>query len=220
MNERRSSDVATAEPSRSNSVRVRRLGLDTQYEAIVFMRKDCQVCRSEGFSAHTRVLLCNGKRRIIATLYQVTSDLIDHVEAGLSESAWFRLGLKEGDSITVTHPEPLDSLSLVRSRIYGHDLTESSLKSIIQDVVDGKYSDIHLSSFLTACAVRPLNTREILALTHDRALYKQRNRIERMFGHLKVNRAIATRYDQLASSFLGMVHLATARYWLKFVHAA
>ena len=55
---------------------------------------------------------------------------------------------------------------------------------------------------------------------HDRTLYKQRNRIERMFGHLKINRAIATRYDQLASSFLGMVHLATARYWLKFVHAA
>ena len=31
---------------------------------------------------------------------------------------------------------------------------------------------------------------------------------------------IATRYDQLANSFLGMVHIATARYWLKFVHAA
>lgn len=54
----------------------------------------------------------------------------------------------------------------------------------------------------------------------DRTLYKQRNRIERMFGHLKVNRAIATRYDQLASSSLSMVHLATARYWLKFLHAA
>jgi hypothetical protein len=36
----------------------------------------------------------------------------------------------------------------------------------------------------------------------------------------KINRAIATRYDQLANSFLGMVHLATAKYWLKFVHAA
>ncbi|MDP3907943.1 MAG: transposase, partial [Novosphingobium sp.] len=46
------------------------------------------------------------------------------------------------------------------------------------------------------------------------------NRIERMFGQLKINRAIATRYDQLANSFLGMVHIATARYWLKFVHAA
>ncbi|EJZ18997.1 putative transposase [Rhizobium sp. Pop5] len=41
-----------------------------------------------------------------------------------------------------------------------------------------------------------------------------------MFGHLKINRAIATRYDQVASSFLGMVHLATARYSLKFGHAA
>ncbi|WP_240949994.1 transposase [Novosphingobium sp. ERN07] len=57
-------------------------------------------------------------------------------------------------------------------------------------------------------------------IEHNRVLYKQRNRIERMFGHLKVNRAIATRYDQLANSFLGMVHIATARYWLKFVHAA
>ena len=44
--------------------------------------------------------------------------------------------------------------------------------------------------------------------------------IERFFGRLKINRAIATRYDQLAESFLSMVHIATARYWLKFVHAA
>jgi hypothetical protein len=31
---------------------------------------------------------------------------------------------------------------------------------------------------------------------------------------------VEIRYDQLANSFLGMAHLATARYWLKFVHAA
>ena len=42
----------------------------------------------------------------------------------------------------------------------------------------------------------------------------------RVLGHLKINRAIATRYDQLADSFLGMLYLATARYWIKFVHAA
>ena len=69
-------------------------------------------------------------------------------------------------------------------------------------------------------AVIPGRSNRRIKIEHDRALYRQRNRIERMFGHLKVNRAIATRYDQLANSFLGMVHLATARYWLKFVHAA
>lgn len=69
-------------------------------------------------------------------------------------------------------------------------------------------------------AVIPGRSNRHVKIEYDRALYKQRNRIERMFGHLKINRAIATRYDQLANSFLGMVHLATARYWLKFVHAA
>lgn len=69
-------------------------------------------------------------------------------------------------------------------------------------------------------AAIPGRSNRRVKIKHDRALYKQRNRIERMFGQLKINRAIATRYDQLANSFLGMVHLATARYWLKFVHAA
>ena len=41
-----------------------------------------------------------------------------------------------------------------------------------------------------------------------------------MFGQLKINRAIAIRYDQLANSFLNMVQIATAKYWLKFVQTA
>ena len=40
-----------------------------------------------------------------------------------------------------------------------------------------------------------------------------------MFSRLKINRVIATRYDQLDSSFLGMVDIANTRYWVKFVHA-
>lgn len=69
-------------------------------------------------------------------------------------------------------------------------------------------------------AVIPGRSNRRIKVEYDRTLYKQRNRIARMSGHLKINRAIATRYDRLANSFLGMVHLATARYWLKFVHAA
>ena len=147
------------------SLRARRLGVDTQYEAVVFMHKDCPVCRSEGFAAHNRLLLRAGERRVIATLYQITTDLIAHDEAALSESAWNRLGLKDGDTIAVSHPDPLESLSLVRSRIYGKALDENALLAIISDIVDGKYSDIHLSSFITACATHPLDLGEVLALT-------------------------------------------------------
>ena len=69
-------------------------------------------------------------------------------------------------------------------------------------------------------AVIPGRSNRRVKIEHDRALYKERNHIERFFGRLKINRAIATRYDQLAESFLGMVHIAAARYWLQFVHAA
>ncbi len=160
------SATGPAQARAPNSVRARRLGIDTQYEAIIFMHRDCRVCRSEGFAAHTRVQLQANGRKVIATLYQITSGLVGPDEAILSESAWKRLALSDGEPITIGHPPPLDSLSHLRSRIYGNDLSEPAFHAIIGDIVDGQYSDIHLSSFLTACASPPLNHQEVLALTH------------------------------------------------------
>ncbi|MGD9601793.1 MAG: thymidine phosphorylase family protein [Gammaproteobacteria bacterium] len=148
-----------------NSLRARRLGIDTQYESVVFMRKDCPICRSEGFAAHARVRLTRGERSVIATLYQVTGDLLPHEEAGLSESAWRRLGLSDGETIAVSHPRPLDSLSKVRGKVYGRPLDATALAEIVTDIVAGRYSDIHLSSFITACSARPLDHDETVALT-------------------------------------------------------
>jgi len=54
-------------------------------------------------------------------------------------------------------------------------------------------------------AVIPGRSNRKKPIIHDRVLYKERNRIVRMFGHLKINRAVATRYDQLAESFLSMI---------------
>ncbi len=156
---------AKAPPHPDNTVTVRRLGIDTQQEAIIFMRQDCHVCRSEGFTAHARVRLANGQRRVIATLFQVTSDLLGHGEAGLSDSALRRLGVKDGQRISVSHPDPLESLASVRGKVYGRRLADAPVRQIIEDVVGGRYSDIHLSSFLTACSARPLDRDEMIALT-------------------------------------------------------
>lgn len=40
---------------------------------------------------------------------------------------------------------------------------------------------------------------------YDKTKYKERNKIERLFGRLKQFRAIATRYDKLAAMFLAGV---------------
>lgn len=151
--------------ARGHRLNARRLGIDTQTEAVVFMRRDCPVCRSEGFTAHSRILLRAGGRQVIATLYQVIGEIIGIHDAALSEAAWARLGVQDGDAVTVEHPEPLDSLGYVRSRIYGHALGENALHAVVRDISDGRYSDIDLSAFVTACAARPLNRAEELSLT-------------------------------------------------------
>lgn len=152
--------------AQANALIARRLGIDTRRESIIFMRKDCHICRSEGFTARARVGVANGKKTIIATLYQVTSELLSHGEAGLSESAWDTLSIDEGDAITISHARTLGSMSTVRARIYGNRLTADPLQYVIDDIVAGRYSDIDLAAFITACASLPLDEAETIALTH------------------------------------------------------
>jgi transposase len=49
---------------------------------------------------------------------------------------------------------------------------------------------------------------------YDKELYKARHLIENFFARLKQYRAIATRYDKLATSFLGAIYLASIVTWL------
>jgi transposase len=45
-------------------------------------------------------------------------------------------------------------------------------------------------------------------------IYNNRNRVERLRGRLKEWRAVATRYEKTATSFLGVLHLAALE-WLR-----
>jgi putative transposase len=50
---------------------------------------------------------------------------------------------------------------------------------------------------------------------YDKALYKERNIIERFFNKLKQFRRVATRYDKLLANFMGFVKLAAIAIWLR-----
>lgn len=146
-------------------LRARRMGVHTHDEAVVFMRSDCDVCRSEGLSPRSQVLLKVGDREATATLYHVTSELLQIDEAGLSEAAWRRLQARDGDIVIARHPLPVASLASVRSRIFGRRLDQPALSAIIGDVAGGRYAEIHLAAFITACSSLPLDLNETVALT-------------------------------------------------------
>lgn len=150
----------------TNKLQLKILGIETQHEHIVFMRDDCHVCISEGFEALTRIRVSNGVKSIVASLNVVTNkDLLEEGEIGLSDSAIKSLKVKDGDIVEIAHLPPINSLSSVRSKIYGNKLNGSQMNGIVQDIIKGNYSNVHLAAFITACVGKNLNIDEIVYLT-------------------------------------------------------
>jgi thymidine phosphorylase len=140
------------------------MGIDTYQEPVLYMRRDCHVCQSEGFEAEARVEIALNSHHIVATLNVVDEGFLAESEAGLSESAWRLLGAKEGDVAVLRHPAPLESLGHVRAKVYGRQLTQNAFDEIIADVAAGHYSDLQLAAFVTACA-KDMHLEETIALT-------------------------------------------------------
>lgn len=149
----------------SSALRLKQLGIDTYKEAVIFIRKDCQLCKSEGFETHARVRVTLHEQHILATLCTIQADILSPGEASLSKYAWELLNAQEGDIIHIAHPRPLQSLSFVRSKVYGNALKPHEIQHIIKDISQGHYTDIYIATFLTACAGGRLNHREIIELT-------------------------------------------------------
>ncbi len=151
--------------NRHRSLKLKRIGIDTHQEAVVYMRADCPICRSEGFQAQARVLIKTPRQKIIATLNVVYDHILGTDEAGLSEAAWTRLQPTEGEMAEFSHPPTVESLSELRAKVYGHRLGAQAFKNIIRDIVTGQYADVHLASFITACSGNALSLDEIIYLT-------------------------------------------------------
>ena len=164
------------QPSAPHRLRLRRMGIDTYQEPVLYTHRDCEVCHSEGFGAQSRVELRLDGRSVVATLNVVHSDILEPGEAGLSEAAWRLLGGQEGEEVTVRHPAPLESLGHVRAKVYGRRLTDSALGEVIRDVAAGRYSDLQLAAFVTACAGDRLDLHETVGLT--RAMIDAGDRID------------------------------------------
>ena len=148
-----------------HSLHLRRLGIDTYQEAVIYMRSDCYVCRSEGFESQSRILVQSNSRSVVATLNVVSNGLLAPGEAGLSEAAWRLLDAEEGGSVELAHPPPLVSLNKVRAKIYGSYLEAEDYEQIIRDIGAGHYSDLDIAAFLAACAGDRLGQDEIINLT-------------------------------------------------------
>lgn len=153
-------------PERMAPLRAKRMGIDTHHEPTLYLRAESPVCRSEGFESLSRILATSDNdKAIVASLNIITSDLIADDEVGFSEAAWRRLNIEPNAPVWLSHPRPVHSLSHVRSKVYGHTLSQDQFREIITDIVEGQYAEVHLAAFITACGDDQLNDDEITSLT-------------------------------------------------------
>src|SRR3546814_16513332 len=111
---------AEAEPV-ATTLRAHRIGLSAAgSDQIAVMRHDCPVCRSEGLASRAQVALRAGGREIVVSLLHSSAETPAPGEIGLSESAWPRLGVRDGDPVEIANAQPLASPAEVRRRISGH----------------------------------------------------------------------------------------------------
>lgn len=144
---------------------VRRAGIDTYQQAVVYMRSDCHVCRAEGFEAQAQVEVIDNGRHLLAILHHVSGAWLARDEIALSDVAWTTLGATEGDLVEVRHPPVLESVAHLRGKVHGRPFTYEALRSLMDDISHGRVADIHLASLITLCAGDGLDIEETVALT-------------------------------------------------------
>ena len=97
-----------------------------------------------------------------------------------------------------------------------HDLVEGFAAEAV--IADKCYDADHLREAVRKCEAEPVipsKSNRRAPLPYDKALYKERNLVERFFNKLKQFRRVATRYDKLLANYRGFVLLAAIAIMLR-----
>jgi thymidine phosphorylase len=147
------------------TLKVVKIGIDTYKENIAYMPGGCEICKSQGFGALSKIEIHHGEHSILATLNMTENGIVKMGEIGLSNSAFRRLGAPEGSMVNLSHPDPLTSTDHIREKLDGKKLSKKDFLEIINDIIAHRYSNIELTAFVVACLKQRLSPQEIIFLT-------------------------------------------------------
>jgi len=155
-----------------HTLEVHRVAIDTYKENVAYLHRDCQIYRSEGFQALSKVEISTpaGGPSVLAVLNVVDDASITAPgQLGLSIEAFQQLGHAEGGAVTVAHAKPPGSLHAVHRKIAGERLGYSDYVEITRDIVAYRYAKIEMAAFLVACSETGMERDEVLHLTRAMA---------------------------------------------------
>jgi len=149
-----------------DTLRLRRVAIDTYKENVAYLNGDCEIYRAEGFQALSKIKVTINSNSILAVLNVVHDDtIVSPGELGLSEQAFEQLGEEEAVLVRVDHAEPPHSIDAVRRKIAGERLSAEDYIAITRDIAKHRYSKTEMAAFLVAAGENGLDRDEILYYT-------------------------------------------------------
>ncbi len=150
----------------AETLKLRRVDIDTYHENVAYLNRQCPVYRAEGFQALSKIEIRTNGKRVMAVLNVVDDDaIVQPGELGLSEQAFENMSADEGAEVSVNHAEPPRSMDAVRRKINGERLSKQDFSDIACDIVEMRYSKMEMAAFLVATGQNNLDRDELLYLT-------------------------------------------------------
>ena len=161
------------------TLKLRKISIDTYRENVAYLHRDCPVYRSEGFQALSKIEIHKAidRTHVIAVLNVVDDEnVLAPDELGLSEQAFAQLNLPDGADVRVEHARPPLSLKAIHRKIAGERLTLDEYRAITRDITGNRYSKIEIAAFLVSCSETGMERDEVFHLT--RAMVETGKRLD------------------------------------------
>jgi len=152
--------------SAKQSLKLRRVAIDTYRENVAYLHRDCGVYRAEGFQALSKIEIKANGNTILAVLNVVDDEkIVAPGDLGLSEQAFAQIKIGEGATVYVAHAKPPSAMEAIRKKIAGKRLDESDFQDLARDIVEHRFSKMELAAFLVASGQTGLDRDEVLHFT-------------------------------------------------------
>lgn len=151
-----------------NTLKLRRIAIDTYRENVAYLHRDCEIYQSQGFQALNKIeiYLDSEEQGVLAVLNVVDDECITAPdEIGLSEQVFKQFNQPESTCVRVRHAKQPDSIAYVHRKIAGDRLSYQEYLAIIRDINRNRYSKIEITAYLVGCAESEMDRDEVLYLT-------------------------------------------------------
>jgi len=144
---------------------LKRISIKSFSENLAYLNKNCLDYSVDDISSLSQVEIQTENRKIYAFLQIVEDDdLVAPNQLGLNEEAFSDLDENEGVNVSISLAAPAPSRTALKKKIAGNILSPLDYKFIVKDIINHRYSDIDIASFIVAGGTF-ISANEVLGLT-------------------------------------------------------